>query len=133
MFEKIIVKLCRKIHEVYFELITIKVKSLTQKVVKYGNHAYELKQRKPTFVRKNVKLYYIDVDTGASLHFNGSDTVLDPEVLEKLINKGFINALTNSLKPMTFTMEVKNIAIGIAIGAPIAMVVMFILMYLGVL
>lgn len=125
--------LCRKTHGVYHVLKTIKIKNMNQKTIKYGNSSYLLDQSKPSNAKGLNIYYYINIDDNCQMQFD-SVSQIDSVVLDTLISDKLVRSMTDSLKIESgFSMDLKNILIGLFIGIFAALTVMLILMQTGVL
>jgi len=135
MFDKIktSVILCRKINGTYHVLKTVKLKTLTQAKVRYAKNTYTPNLREPTLKNNQFTYYYMDIDNNSILTFNEIKSALSPKDLDILVSRNFVSGIASDLNETTFSIEVKNLILGIFLGVFGAIAVIMILIQLGVL
>ena len=79
-----------------------------------------------------ISYYFFDIDTADQLTYYEIKN-LDPQTLDKFIGNKFIQDISTSLNPDAFSLQMKNIFIGISVGAGVMGTVLMILINVGVL
>lgn len=125
--------LLRNYEGIWTEIKTIRMKSETQKMLKLGDQSYKIEQKYPNWKsRKGNTFWFFDIDEGTQLTYNEIKN-LDPRTLDKFVGNKFIQDISTGLNPDAFSLQMKNIFIGVAIGAGIMGTVLMILNNIGVI
>lgn len=127
------VVLCRKIHNIYHVLKKIKLKSETQEKVRYKKSTYSIELTIPTYTAKMSTFYYMDIDDMSILTFKEIKSALSPKDLDILVSRNFVSGIASDLNENTFSIEMKNLFLGIFLGAFGAIGIILILMQVGIL